>query len=379
MKWYKGNLHAHSFWSDGHGFPDLIADYFKSAGYHFIAFTEHDCHQVGDRWIADSEATETGVSLRRYRMLEQHAARFGNSLLPQRHRAGRTEIRLPELKDYRGLIEEAGKFIILTGEEVTSPWGIGDYDHTNYLNIYGLDRALGGQPLASTSLEGIRSVCALGRSGVVSLNHPNWHYNANATDIAAAADLRLMEIYTAMGTCNNDGDDVHPSVETMWDTVLSARLRDPRGHAVYGLATDDCHAYVRDHHVYSNRSLPGRAWINVRSGALEQDMILEAVSRGDFYCSTGVALRELASDDTGIQIEIEPQHGVRYVTRFVGTTMTGSIGDVLGEDDSLEPKYEFAGDELYVRAVVQSSSPHPIPHRPGEFQRAWTQPVAGHS
>lgn len=41
-RWYKGNLHAHSYWSDGHDFPEMIACWFKDHGYDFLAFTEHD-------------------------------------------------------------------------------------------------------------------------------------------------------------------------------------------------------------------------------------------------------------------------------------------------------------------------------------------------
>src|SRR5205814_702981 len=28
-RWWKGNLHTHSFWSDGDDFPEMIADWYK--------------------------------------------------------------------------------------------------------------------------------------------------------------------------------------------------------------------------------------------------------------------------------------------------------------------------------------------------------------
>ncbi len=31
-RWYKGNLHMHSYWSDGRGFPEMIARWFKEHG-----------------------------------------------------------------------------------------------------------------------------------------------------------------------------------------------------------------------------------------------------------------------------------------------------------------------------------------------------------
>src|SRR4051812_40680344 len=32
-RWFKGNLHTHSLWSDGNDFPEMIADWYKSNGY----------------------------------------------------------------------------------------------------------------------------------------------------------------------------------------------------------------------------------------------------------------------------------------------------------------------------------------------------------
>ena len=37
--------------------------------------------------------------------------------------------------------------------------------------------------------------------------------------------------------------------------------------------------------------------------------------------------------------------------------------------------YRFQGDELYVRAKVTSSRPHPNPYAQGDFECAWMQPV----
>ena len=34
-KWWKGNLHTHSQWSDGDDYPEQIAKWYKTNGYHF--------------------------------------------------------------------------------------------------------------------------------------------------------------------------------------------------------------------------------------------------------------------------------------------------------------------------------------------------------
>jgi len=37
--WQKGNLHTHSFWSDGDDFPEMIIDWYKENDYQFIALS----------------------------------------------------------------------------------------------------------------------------------------------------------------------------------------------------------------------------------------------------------------------------------------------------------------------------------------------------
>jgi hypothetical protein len=41
-RWWKGNLHTHSFWSDGDDFPEMIADWYKTRGYHFLGLSDHN-------------------------------------------------------------------------------------------------------------------------------------------------------------------------------------------------------------------------------------------------------------------------------------------------------------------------------------------------
>ena len=41
-RWLKGNLHTHSFWSDGDDFPEMIADWYKRHDYHFLGLTDHN-------------------------------------------------------------------------------------------------------------------------------------------------------------------------------------------------------------------------------------------------------------------------------------------------------------------------------------------------
>ena len=51
------------------------------------------------------------------------------------------------------------------------------------------------------------------------------------------------------------------------------------------------------------------------------------------------------------------------------------IGKLVAESNEVRPSYKFTGKELYVRAKVISSKPHPNPYEKGDVEVAWTQPV----
>ncbi|WP_298864139.1 hypothetical protein [uncultured Gimesia sp.] len=49
-KWYKGNLHTHSLWSDGDDYLEMIADWYKTHGYDFLSFTDHNVLSTSECW-----------------------------------------------------------------------------------------------------------------------------------------------------------------------------------------------------------------------------------------------------------------------------------------------------------------------------------------
>ena len=48
--WQKGNLHTHSFWSDGDDFPEMIIQWYKDNNYQFIALSDHNTIASRDYW-----------------------------------------------------------------------------------------------------------------------------------------------------------------------------------------------------------------------------------------------------------------------------------------------------------------------------------------
>jgi hypothetical protein len=365
--WYRGNLHMHSLWSDGDEFPEAIAAHFKAAGYHFIAFTEHDRFQAGDPPPVND--------------------RCGGALSGL-GRAAAAAARLKPLSEYRGSVEEPGRFLILNGEEVSVACQAGPH----WINVINAPRAIGPLRAEGGAAEAALGVIQqAGRGSLVSFNHPNYVWNAAAEDLADAGALEFFEIHTALNSTWCYGDALRAGAERMWDIILALRLGKPGGRPIYGIATDDCHFYGTDD------AGACRAWVMVRAAELAPDALLQALRAGDFYSSTGVVLEELDADARGVRLRIREEPGVSYVTRFIGTRRgvelnaqpvlgedgaplrttarySDQVGAVLKESRGCQAEYAFAGDEMVVRAVVTSDCPHPRPTVPGDVMKAWTQP-----
>lgn len=419
--WYRGNLHMHSLWSDGTDFPEMIAQWYKDQGYHFVAFTEHDCFQEGDKWFAADPSTPESRRVIENDLIQAYVNRFGEDWVQRRRRGGVNEVRLRPLAEYLGLIEQGGRFLILNGEEVTLRHSCDDPDEPPYqmgqpipLHVNVLNTAQPVDPIVTResaveainrALDSVERINTYERRSVIaSLNHPNWQWNATAEDILATPRLRFFEMFTALDSCHSYGLPPRVSMPRMWDIVLSIRLSQTNDPLLYGLAVDDSHDYGR-----MDRTPPvinevgthaGRAWVMVLADELSHAKLVQAMLRGDFYCSTGVALEQIHFDGKTINLKIDAVPGTTYTTRFIGTRQgfdptshptldkagnpidrtthqySDQIGTVLAEGPGVEARYNLSGDELYVRAEVISDQPHLNPSiLPSDVQRAWTQPV----
>ena len=96
-RWFKGNLHTHSLWSDGTDYPEMIADRYKAAGYHFLAISDHNVLAEGTRWLElKAPAVVAGVLVQPGggKVLADYLARFGPAWVEQREAAGKKAVRL---------------------------------------------------------------------------------------------------------------------------------------------------------------------------------------------------------------------------------------------------------------------------------------------
>jgi hypothetical protein len=391
-KFWKGNLHTHSFWSDGDDFPEMVSDWYKQHGYHFLALTDHNVLAEGERWIDVPDKGTRQIALQKY------LKRFGDAWVEQRQQQGKPQVRLKPLGEYRSLLEEPGRFLLVQGEEITHRFAKAPV-HINGINLRDLVRPVDGGSVTETIQVNHRLVAEqrkrTGQRMFAFLNHPNFGWGVRAEDMAPAEEVRYFEVYNGHPSVRNYGDATHPGCERMWDIMLALRLGKHRLPVIYGLATDDAHGY----HAYGlGKVNPGRGWLMVRAPYLSPEAVVRAIEAGDFYSSTGVTLHDVTRNGDRLTVKIQAEPGVKYRTQFMATLReipltseprTGpdgkplpvtrvyspDIGKVVAEYDGPEASYRLTGQELYVRAKITSDKPHPNPYQKGDVEVAWTQPV----
>ena len=69
-----------------------------------------------------------------------------------------------------------------------------------------------------------------------------------------------------------------------------------------------------------------------------------------------------------------PTGGIDGKPLGVTRRYSDDVGKVVATSAELKASYQFTGQELYVRAKVTSSKPHPNPYQKGDVETAWTQP-----
>ncbi len=393
-RWFKGNLHTHSLWSDGNDYPEMIADWYVRNGYHFLALSDHNVLSQGPRWLgvakADERAKHDGFA--RYR------ERFGDDWVETRTVEGDLQVRLKPLGEFRHLFERPGEFLMIQGEEITDKFESKPI-HLNASNLLEVIEPRGGKSVVEVMTNDLAAVEEqaerLGRPILGHLNHPNFGYAITAEELAMVTKERFFEVYNGHPGVHHLGDATHAGVERMWDVVNTIRVGELGAAPVRGLATDDSHNYFgRD------GSSPGRGWVVVRARFLTPESILRGLEAGDFYASSGVTLKDVRYSPAAkaLELEIEPQGEARFTTRFVGTLKgydparrpvndpegrplpvtqrySDDVGRVLATVEGTTARYALTGEELYVRAVVTSTLPPDNPSFPDQKAQAWTQPV----
>jgi hypothetical protein len=296
-QWFKGNTHTHTTMSDGDSPPEVVAKWYKDHDYRFLVLSDHNV-------FTDPAA-------------------------------------LHDLVD--------STFLLIPGEEVTAKF------QQKPVHVNGLNISQHVNPVVDTSLVGTiqKNVDAVRMvDGVPHINHPNFKWAISQNDLLQINNDKLLEIYNGHPGVNNFGGGGWPSMEQVWDHLLTA------GREIYGIAVDDAHHFQGE--FAPGRSNPGRGWVVVRAKNLEAREIVESLEKGLFYASTGVELDDIKITSTQIEIHIAKHGDFKFRTEFVGAG-----GKILLSAETNPAVYRISGNEQYVRAKVYSSGGYV----------AWVQPV----
>lgn len=391
LKWFKGNMHTHSHWSDGDDYLENIALWYREKKYDFLVFTDHNVLARSERWV-DVEKTKGGQKA--YDKLKQQFPDW----IDERTVDGKQQVRLrmfPEVVEKVGVPD---KFLLIQGEEISDRFGKSPI-HLNASNIQTAIPPLGGNTVTEAIQNNVNAVIAQREREntpiLVHLNHPNFQWGVTAEDIFPVRGENFFEVYNGHPGVHNHGDHVHAGTEAIWDIINSRRLTETDLPLMYGLGTDDGHNY---HNIPSRASEPGRAWVMVLASDLSVESLITAMEAGQFYASSGVTLDRVSFDGRDLTVAVRPDEGVTYRIDFIGTRedfdrssepvrdeqgaelpvtrrYSKDVGAVFQSSTGESATYRMKGNELYVRCKVVSSRPHPNPSEMGDFENAWTQPV----
>ena len=337
---YKGNLHTHSYWSDGNTYPEEVARWYSDHGYQFLAITDHNLLQEGKK---------TKV-------------------------IGKDTIRLRELAGYRNEFEKPGKFLLLASEEISDSSEKKPV-HLNGFNLQTVVKPTGGATVAecvASNVKAIREALKTGENPEwITINHPNFGWGLTA-DALARCGARFFEVFNGHPSVRNYGDSTHINTENMWDQANKWRI-DKGEKLILGIATDDAHQYDQ----YGvGKANPGRGWTMVRATELTPAALYQAMMEGSFYASTGVELTSFQSNKKGLVIRIKKEKDVQYTTEFIGWLAGKDRPEILKTVIGPKAVYRSTGKELFVRARVISDKTKENPFAAGDGEMAWLQPVS---
>jgi hypothetical protein len=281
----RGNIHTHTRRSDGDSSPRAVYSWYRDHGYDFVIVTDHN--------------------------------------------------RFTDPDEFRSV--ETPGFIVIGGEEITMR-GAGREVHVNALCTH---RRLPGGKFASAAAALAHGVNETRHAGAIALvNHPNFTWGVQFSDLPAAATANLIEIESGHPSVHTEGDDSHPSHEGLWDETLTA------GIDFMGVAVDDAHNFK------GGPAGPGRAWVEVFADQLDESSICGGLQNGMLYASTGASLERIAVGDG--TYTVWPADEGAEVT-FIGASGRELAHVVRGADEHAVA-YRLTGGEGYVRARIVNPS-----------------------
>lgn len=286
---YKANLHCHTVHSDGHWSPEQVKTEYQARGYSVVAYTDH--RHYG--WYPEL-TDDTFVPL---------AAFEADLNEPFRKPGDFQRVRTYHINFYD-----------------TDPTGRGAFTAVQPPQRYGDIHSL-NQFLFEMNEKGFLSC----------YNHPYWSLQTY-DDYKDLCGVFAMEIYNH--GCELDG--LYGYNPQAYDEMLRTGTR------LFCVATDDNHDCFAPG---DPRCDSFGGWTMLKLETLTYPSVIEALRRGDFYCSTGPALEELYIENNALHLRCSPVEKIYVITEGRRCLMKlAAPGETL-----TEAVFPLRGDEGYLR------------------------------
>jgi hypothetical protein len=316
----KGQLHAHSNGSgDSSTPPEEVHRFYEEHGYDFVVFTDHNV--VTDTPDSDRTLTFPGVEL----------TRNLNRCEPQPPNGNSCSLH-------------------------TNALFVADADTTKHGRIdFAPPKSLARREAYIYELKRAKEL-----GGLAMLCHPNLLFSGpdEATIFELTGlGLSLMEIRNEAWDSENAGDANHPSTEALWDGVLN------RGAHLFATATDDAHHYADAPRLRAAGERPfdgNHAFVIVRADKTAAS-IRNAISKGDFYSSTGLILKTYDTTTSRQSMTLEAHEPIVFEVIARGGTVIRREESTRRLEVKLTPE-----DGPYVRVRMKRLS---------DGAQAWSQPI----
>lgn len=281
-KFYKANMHAHTTCSDGKITPAELKELYKARGYSIVAFTDHEIMLPHSDLRDENFLPITGIEI----------AIDGGKWSPF--------AKTYHLNIFSPEPDRCATKAYFHGEV----WG-------NARNYMTEEMKIPGQRPRNYSKEFAQWIIdsASEEGCLVSFNHPVWSLQ-DKDDYSGLRGFFGVEWYNTGCVKIGYPDSIEPIVELLRE---GERM-------VYPLATDDCH---------NTLDLFG-GWIQVKAKNLEYDTIFEALKKGDFYSSTGPAIKSLYIDGTTLTVKCSAARNICLIADHRFARVHNAEGKLLG-------------------------------------------------
>ena len=334
---YKANLHCHTTLSDGRLTPEQVKDVYLAHGYSIVAFTDHELLHDNSHLTDGNFLALTGYEI---------AANFPASACGPygERRCVHLNLISPEPHRLRHVCFHAGSIA-------------SKFDHDGVAG----KAEFYGEPVERTgTVEWVNKVISEGRKYgfLVTLNHPSWSC-LDYGDYGGYEGLWGLELFNK--ECDRLGNLDSANV---YDHFLR------RGKYMAPLATDDNHSALATVDKPIGTMCGG--WVAVRAPRLDYDTVFAALSRGDFYASTGPEIHSLYAENGILHVECSPVR--RIIASSGGQGCVSAYPDSFGETISgADLQFATKGEDGawttrmkgYLRVTIEDAEGH----------RAWSKAI----